>query len=464
MKLYNTLARQKQLLKPLKPGHISLYTCGPTVYNYYHIGNLRNAVFNDTLKRTLVFNGFKVDHIMNITDVGHLSSDADEGDDKLQSRADEEGKTVWEVAEYYTKVFKSDMKKLNVVPPVRYVKATDTIERQIEMINTLLEKGYAYQADQAIYFDVSKLSDYGKLSGQLLSEKETGARSEVVTDSQKRHPADFALWFFTVGHFANHSMHWSSPWGEGFPGWHLECSAIIEQELGDTIDIHTGGVDHIGTHHTNEIAQSEAAHNGAPLANYWVHNEHLLVDGRKMSKSLGNSYTLSEVIERGYDPMALRLLYLQAHYRTQQNFTWEALDAATQYLAHLQSWADAQFQAGAATLSDDEFALFYGRFNEALNDDLATPQALAVVSELLDTMEQANHLPTAEQIAQIDAALGLGLAERSDISPEQKAVLAEREAARKAKDYAAADRARDQLQAIGLEIEDTPYGPRWHRI
>ncbi|HUC87104.1 MAG TPA: cysteine--tRNA ligase [Candidatus Saccharimonadales bacterium] len=464
MNIYNTLARKKQPLKPLKPGHISLYTCGPTVYHYYHIGNLRNAVFNDTLKRVLLFNGLRIDHIMNITDVGHLSSDADEGDDKLQSRANEEGKTVWEVAEFYTKVFKSDMQSLRVLPPVRYVKATDTIECQIEMIKTLLEKGFAYQANQAIYFDVTKSPDYGKLSGQPLSEKETGARSEVVTDAEKRHPADFALWFFTVGHFADHTMRWNSPWGEGFPGWHLECSAIIEQEFGDTIDIHTGGVDHIGTHHTNEIAQSEAAHNGAPLATYWVHNEHLMVDGRKMSKSLNNSYTLSEVVGRGYTPAALRLLYLQAHYRTQQNFTWESLDAATQFLARLRAWADAQFQTGAATLSDDDFALFYGRFNEALADDLATPQALAVVSELVDTMEQDNRLPTTEQVAQIDAALGLGLAERTDIIPEQKAVLAEREGARKAEDYAAADRARKQLRAAGLEIEDTPYGPRWRRL
>jgi cysteinyl-tRNA synthetase len=463
MKLYNTLTRQKQPLQPLKPGHITLYTCGPTVYHYYHIGNLRNAVFNDTLKRVLKLNDYRVDHIMNITDVGHLSSDADEGDDKLQSRADEEGKTVWEVADYYTQAFKSDMVAMNVLPPVRYVKATATIDRQIEMMQTLLDKGFAYVSEQAVYFDVTKLDDYGKLTGQRLDQKEVGARSEVITDSEKRHPADFALWFFTVGHFADHTMRWPSPWGEGFPGWHLECSAIIEAELGITIDIHTGGVDHIGTHHTNEIAQSEAAHDGAPLAHYWLHNEHLMVDGTKMSKSLGNTYRLADVIERGFSPMALRLLYLQSHYRSQQNFTWEALQASTNYLSRLQAWSDAQFQNGG-TLSDQVFAGAEAAIKSALNDDLNTPQALAALNELIDLMERDNLLPTPEQVAWADEWLGLQLSQRQDLSTEQKAVLTEREAARKAKDYAAADKARDNLRAEGIEIEDTASGPRWRRL
>jgi cysteinyl-tRNA synthetase len=330
-------------------------------------------------------------------------------------------------------------------------------------VQILLDKGFAYQATQAIYFDVTKLSDYGKLNGQKLNEKEVGARSEVVTDPGKHHPSDFALWFFTVGHFVDHTMRWDSPWGVGFPGWHLECSAIIEQELGTTIDIHTGGVDHIGTHHTNEIAQSEAAHDGAPLASFWVHNEFLLVDGRKMSKSLRNTYTLDDVLERGYDPMALRLLYLQSHYRTQQNFTWETLDAATNLLARLRGWADAQFQTGAGTLSDERFAAGQQLFQEALQDDLNTPAALAAVSTLVDTMEQGHLMPTAEQIAAIEQAFGLQLDQRDNITPEQQAVLQEREAARKAQDYDAADRARIHLQEQGIEIDDTLYGPRWRR-
>jgi len=463
MKLYNTLTRQKQPLQPLKPGHISLYTCGPTVYHYYHIGNLRNAVFNDTVRRVLQLADYHVDHIMNITDVGHLTSDADEGSDKLQSKADEEGKTVWEVADFYTDVFKQDMKLLNVLPPQKYVRATATIERQIAMVQTLLDKGFAYQAEQAVYFDVSKLSDYGKLTGQKLSDKEVGARSEVVTDSEKRHPQDFALWFFTTGHFADHTMRWPTPWGEGFPGWHLECSAIIEQELGASIDIHTGGVDHIGTHHTNEIAQSEAAHDGAPLANYWLHNEFLLVDGRKMSKSQRNTYRLDDVVKRGYDPMALRLLYLQSHYRSQQNFSWEALDAASNLLARLNAWSDAQFQAGAATLSDDRFDVMHQAVMGALFDDLNTPQALAAVSELVDALEQESLTPTAKQVVAIDQALGLRLVERVDITSEQKAVLLERENARKANDFAAADLARQKLHEQGIALDDTAFGPRWRR-
>ncbi len=464
MKLYNTLTRTKETLRPLKPGHISLYTCGPTVYHYYHIGNLRNAVFNDTLKRVLRLNDYKIDHIMNITDVGHLSSDADTGEDKLQSRAEEEGKTVWEVAEYYAQVFRSDMEALNVLPPVRYIKATDTIEQQISMIQKLADSEFAYTTEQAVYFDVSKLSDYGKLTGQSLAQKEVGARSEVVTDSAKRNPQDFALWFFTTGHFAHHTMRWPSPWGEGFPGWHIECSAIIEAELGETIDIHTGGVDHIGTHHTNEIAQSEAAHGGIPLANYWVHNEFLLVDGTKMSKSLGNTYRLADVVKRGFSPMVLRMLYLQSHYRTQQNFTWDGLQSAANYLARLQAWSDAQFQSGSGPLSDTVFTEVQAKITTSLNDDLNTPQALAHITELLDIMECENFLPTTEQVAWVEGLLGLRLSERQDISTEEKAVLTEREGARKAQDYAAADSARAKLQAGGIEIDDTPNGPRWRRL
>jgi cysteinyl-tRNA synthetase len=465
MKLYNTLSRSKQEFKPIKPGQVSLYTCGPTVYHYYHIGNLRNAVFNDTLRRTLAVLEYKVHHVMNITDVGHLTSDADAGDDKLQSRAAEEGKTVEEVAEFYTNAFMEDMRRMNVLTPTKYVKATAAIDRQTAMVETLLDKGFAYQTKQAIYFDVTKLDDYGKLTGQQLDQKAVGARSNVVTDADKHHPQDFALWFFTVGHFADHSMRWPSPWGDGFPGWHLECSAIIEQEFGTTIDIHTGGVDHIGTHHTNEIAQSEAAHDGAPLAHYWLHNQFLLVDGQKMSKSLRNSYTLDDVVERDYDPIALRLLYLQSHYRTQQNFTWEALDAATALLERFRAWADGQFQAGSGKVSDSQFIEIRDAYWNAMRDDLNTPAALAITIRLLDMADQDGKMPNAAQVFEIERLFGLGLnMDSHDISAEQKAVLAEREEARRAQDYAAADRARDRLRADGLEVDDTPHGPRWRRL
>jgi cysteinyl-tRNA synthetase len=465
MKLYNTLTRQIEPLKPLKPGHITLYTCGPTVYHYYHIGNLRNAVFNDTLKRVLLSAGFKVDHIMNVTDVGHLSSDGDEGNDKLQSRAAEEGKSVWEVAEFYYDAFKKDMKRLNIIPPVEYVRATDRIEQQINMVKVLLDKGYAYQATQAIYFDVSKLSDYGKLTGQRLDQKDVGARDDVVTDPEKRNPQDFALWFFTVGHFKDHQMRWPTPWGEGFPGWHLECSAIIESEFGPTIDIHTGGVDHIGTHHTNEIAQSEAAHDGAPLANHWTHIEFLLVDGAKMSKSLRNTYTLADLAERGFDPLALRLLYLQSHYRTQQNFTWKALEAAGNLLQRLRGWSDLQHQEHPH-INPADLSTYRDRIQAALEDDLNTPEALKVFLEAVSATEnQGAHTAGVRDLAKyIDEVFGLMLADRPNITSEQTAIIAEREGARKARDFAAADHARDLLIQQGIEINDTSNGPIWRRI
>ncbi len=370
---------------------------------------------------------------------------------------------MWEVAKYYTEAFFNDMNHLRVLEPTRYVQATDAIPQQLAMIVQLFDESFAYQTEQAIYFDVSKLPDYGKLSGQNLKDKQVGVREEVVTDPQKRHPQDFALWFFTVGRFEGHAMHWESPWGEGFPGWHLECSAIIEEEFGDTIDIHTGGVDHIGTHHTNEIAQSEAAHRGKPLANYWMHIEFLLVDGRKMSKSLQNTYTLSEITTKGFDPMALRLLYLQSHYRSQQNFTWDSLKAATNYLHRLQAWADAQFQDGAGTLSDNQFQVWHQHLREKLSDDLNTPQAFVIMSRILDDFESTYLTPTAEQVGHIDALFGLGLAERQDITPEQKAVIAEREGARNTKDFETADHARAQLKADHIELEDTPNGPLWSR-
>lgn len=487
MRLYNTLTHKLEDFQPLTDGQASLYTCGPTVYNYYHIGNLRNAVFNDTLRRTLAFAGYDVKHVMNITDVGHLVSDGDEGEDKLEKGAAREGKTVWEVAAHYTEAFKHDMAAMNVVPPSvdpkraknrsahdPYARATDFIPEQIDMVQALLDKGFAYRTGQAIYFDITKLPNYGELSGQKLADKEVAARSDVVTDPDKRHPYDFAVWFFTAGHFADHTMRWASPWGEGFPGWHLECSAIIHATLGDPIDIHTGGVDHIGTHHPNEMAQTEAAF-GHSLANYWVHNEFILVDSAKMSKSKGNSYTLKDITDRGFHPLALRLLYLQAHYRSEINFTWESLGAASNLLKRLNDIASLKYSLKSETAHEAaRWKTSFGRIittERHLENDLNTPLALASMLEIMNNIEaeatkggfRAHPQDFEDYLSKLDDLLGLDLLNSPDITPAQKRLIADRESARQAKDWAKADQLRGQLKEQGIEIDDTPRGPRWRR-
>jgi cysteinyl-tRNA synthetase len=478
MKLYNTLTRQVEPFEPQIAGQVLMYTCGPTVYDYYHIGNLRNAVFNDTLRRTLEIAGYQVKHVMNITDVGHLVSDADEGQDKLEKGALREGKTVWEVAEHYTEAFKRDMTALSILPPNgysspkykdSYARATEFIDQQIEMIRLMLDKRFAYETSQAIYFDVTKLPDYGILSGQRLSDKEVGARSDVVTDSDKRSPYDFAVWFFATGRYEGHTMQWESPWGSGFPGWHLECSAIIHATLGDPIDIHTGGVDHIGTHHPNEMAQTEAAF-GHPLARYWVHNEFVLVDGAKMAKSKGGAYTLSDVVKKGYDPLAYRLLVLQAHYKSELNFTWEALDSATSRLQGLRALAVLRYQNTDSTNGIDESELDYYKegIENALADDLNTPEALATLSSV-DTVVAKQGLAESGRaafgtfLAYIDEAFGLDLSSQTDIDDSQKQLIAEREKARTSKDWAKSDELRDKLAQQGILLNDTQHGPIWSR-
>ena len=475
MKLFNTLSRLTEELATIKPGEVSLYSCGPTVYNYYHIGNLRNAVFNDTLRRTLEAAGLKVRHTMNITDVGHLTSDADEGEDKLETGAAREGKSVWDVAAHYTEAFKNDMAAMNVLPPNTYqspkyhdsyARATEFIDEQIAMVQILIEKGFAYQTKQAIYFDVSKLPTYGELTGQKLADKQT-ERSEVVSDPDKHSPFDFAVWFFTVGRYQGHTMHWDSPWGDGFPGWHLECSAIIHATLDDPIDIHTGGVDHIGTHHPNEMAQTEAAY-GHPLANLWVHNEFILVDGAKMAKSKGNSYTLKDVIQKGFHPLALRLLYLQSHYRSEMNFSWESVAAAQNTLLNLFAWADLKHQSNLSEvrLADTEITDFLKQVQQHLLDDLATSQALAEVYQYATKLAPGmtlDHDDFDKLLSGLDKFLGLNLNNRPDITPAQKHIIAERETAREARNWAAADKLRTELRRHDLDVSDTPNGPRWRR-
>src|SRR3989339_212137 len=383
MKLYNTLTRKIEEFIPLNPPSVSLYTCGPTVYDFTHIGHMRTYSNNDFLKRALNYLGSKVKHVMNVTDVGHLSGDDDSGEDKMEKGAKKFNKTVWEVAEFYTDFFFKTTDALNIIRPDIVCKATEHIDDMLQLINRLKQKGFVYETDEAVYFDVTKFNNYGKLSGQKLEEKIQAVRADVNIDPQKKYPADFALWFKRVGRFANHTMHWNSPWGDGFPGWHIECSAMSMKFLGKTIDIHTGGIDHIPVHHENEIAQSECA-NGVPFVHYWMHFYFLLVDGKKMSKSLGNFFTIDDLIKKKVDPLALRYLFLQSHYRQTMNFTWGSVQAAGEALKKLkQIVAQLKNEASDNNNNDPRADIFEKRFNDAINQDLQTPQAIAIMWEIL---------------------------------------------------------------------------------
>ncbi len=471
MILYNTLARQEQEFKPLSDDEVKIYTCGPTVYDYQHIGNYSGYIYWDILVRTLRLLDCKVNRVMNITDVGHLVSDGDEGEDKLEKGAAREGKSPREVADFYTNDFLVNFKNLGLVEPAKIANATDFIDQQLGIIRQLVDKGFAYKTEAAIYFETSKLEDYGKLTGQKLSDKEVGARNEVVTDAAKHHPQDFALWFFTVGRFANHEMHWPSPWGEGFPGWHIECSAIIHALLGDPIDIHTGGIDHIGTHHTNEIAQTEAAF-GHELSKYWLHNNHMMVDGTKISKSLGNGLRLQDLQQKGYSPMDFKLLVLQSHYRNQTNFTWEALDAAKNRLRRFKNVAELRFQPTASTEAAQAISFDKSKADilEQAQQDINTPQILTAIDSTLEQVEnfgvQKHSLDNyTNWLSFIDDLLGLDLMNSTkDITSEQKQVIARREAARTQKDWATSDKLRDELIGQRIGLRDTPAGVVWFSL
>jgi len=394
---------------------------------------------------------------MNITDVGHLTGDTDEGVDKLEKGALSSGKTVWEVAKFYTDNFFEAIKSLNVLPADTTCKATDHIENMIDLIKRLVEKGFAYETKEAIYFETAKFPNYGKLSGQKLDEKLQQVRKEVVKDLEKKNPTDFALWFKTVGRFANHEMHWSSPWGEGFPGWHIECSAMSMMYLGETIDIHSGGVDHIPVHHENEIAQSEAVTN-KPFVKYWFHNEFLLVDGVKMSKSLQNFYTIDDVKKKSIDPLALRYLFTQTHYRQQMNFTWESLDGAQNSLNKLRELVLAlRKQTDRQMISEDKLAQvdsFRSQFRAALENDLQMPQAVAVAWSMLKS-----NIPSEDKLDllyEFDQVLGLKLRELSeDVIPENiRDLVMKRENARKSKDFSTSDQLRTEIEKHGYKVED----------
>lgn len=464
MKLYNTLTRQIEELEPLEAPEVKIYTCGPTVYDYAHVGHWFTYVRADILVRTLKANNLEPKWIMNITDVGHLVSDADEGEDKLEKGAKREGKTAWEVAEFYTNDFLESMKALNITAPSHIVKATEHIDEQIDLIRTLEEKGFTYIIDDGVYYDTSKFPGYAAFARLDLDEQQAGAR--VSFNEQKRNSSDFALWKFSPEDHKR-DMEWDSPWGKGFPGWHIECSAMSMKYLGDTLDIHTGGIDHVSVHHTNEIAQSEAA-TGKRFANYWMHSNHVMVEGEKISKSLGNGIRLQEVIERGIPAEALRLHVLESHYRNQSRFSWDSLEAANNRLKDLRALAALRWQAKDTINDWATFGLqdVIAELKEVLSDDLNTPQALAFLSQVSTQLQtvliERDMLKHFEIMLQgIDNMLGLRLSEVKDISDEQKQLIADREKAREAKEWQRSDEIRDTLLSQGIGLRDTPQGVIW---
>jgi cysteinyl-tRNA synthetase len=445
--LYDTWTRSMRDFVPQRPGEVGLYTCGPTVYNFQHIGNLRTYMFEDGLTRVLRLNGYRVNHVMNITDVGHLVGDGDEGEDKMESGSRRTGKTAWEIAEEYTVDFKQSLAMLNIREPQIWCKATDHIPEQIAFIQAIEEKGYVYVTSDGVYFDTSKQSDYGYLARLNVEGLRAGERVEL---GEKKNPTDYALWKFSQPQ-DKRQMEWDSPWGRGFPGWHIECSAMARRYLGDLFDIHCGGEDHVPVHHTNEISQTQAAY-GTRLSEYWMHGFFLQLGGEKMAKSKGEFLRVQSLIERGYDPLAYRYLNLTAHYRTQLDFSWEAMDAAQTTLNRLRVLVHGLGDAGSAKPD----AGFVDRWREKLNDDLNFPQALALLFELTKS-DLANDVKKAT-IAHFDEGFGLELAtwvpEIVTVPSEVQAVADQRWAARSAKDWAEADRLRGELAALGWAMKD----------
>ncbi len=461
---YNTRTRTKEVFRPLKNGEVGIYTCGPTVYGPMHIGNVRSQLFADLLRRFLVSEGFAVTHVINITDVGHLVSDADEGEDKMEVAAKREGETAEEIAGRYTELWRSDRRAVNCIEPEHNPKATEHIAEQIELGVKLEEGGYLYRIDDGVYFDIARFPRYTELAGLDLEGQAGAQRIEQVEG--KRHPADFAIWKFADPD-VRRLQEWDSPWGRGFPGWHLECSAMSSRYLGEHFDIHTGGIDLATVHHTNEVAQSECGFGVHPWVEYWLHNEFLDFGGEKMSKSKGNVKTLSDLAERGYDPLAFRYFFLQAHYRQQQTFNDESMAAAARGHSRLVALA-ADLRAVEGPGDPDQQAAHRAQFCEAMADDLNAPKALAVLWDVV----RSGKLAPADQrdlLLDFDAVLGLDLAhaerpqESYDSDPRIDGLLEEREAARVGRDFATADRIRDELAAEGVELIDTPEGPRWRR-
>ena len=449
----NTLTRKKDLFKPIDKKEVRIYSCGPTVYKDATIGNMRTSIFQDVLRRVLSYNGYKIKHVMNITDVGHLVSDGDEGEDKMIKSAREEHKSPKEIAEYYTKLFFDDLKLLNIETPEIVCKATDHIKDMLEYVETLVEKGYAYETSTAIYFDVSKLDKYPILSNLNLEDQKAGARVEV--DPEKRNPYDFALWIKAP---EKHLMKWDSPWGPSYPGWHIECSAMGQKYLGEQFDIHTGGIDLIPTHHENEIAQSKGYCGKIP-ANYWLHGEYLLIDGGKMSKSLGNVYLVKDIIDRGYNPLSFKLFSYSSHYRNKLNFTWEGMDAADKSLERLKNGYKLHLN-GTDNIEDEVVSEYEERFHRAINDDLNMPLSMSVVWEVIRYNKKSPKL--ANLLLKFDEVMGLKIddenAKQEDIPEEILKLMEERKIARDNKNWKESDRLRDLIKSKGYEIKDTKDG------
>ena len=458
---YNTLTRRKEEFHSIDENRVRMYSCGPTVYSYAHIGNFRTYIFMDTLRRVLKYNGYELKHVMNITDVGHLESDADEGEDKMEKAARKEKKDPYEIANFYTKIFLKDMEKLNIDKPEIITKATENISQMIEYVKEIIKNGYAYETSKGIYFDISKLDKYPVLSNRKLDDQIAGARVDV--DPEKKNPYDFALWIKAP---ENHIMKWESPWGLSYPGWHLECSTMGRRFLGEEFDIHTGGVDHIPTHHENEIAQSKGATGKIP-AHVWMHCEYLQVDGGKMSKSLGNTYTISQLEEKGISPLAFKLFCFTAHYRNKLNFTFEGAYGAQKALERLYD-SYIKNANGVDDVDEDIIKEYEERFLAYINDDMNMPGAMSVVWEIARNAKKS--IKFADLLLKFDKVLGLDMKnaenyllefkhEESEELPEEiKALVEERKQARAEKNWAKSDEIRDRIISLGYSIKDTKDG------
>jgi len=464
MRIYNTLTKKTEDFIPYEEGTVRMYTCGPTVYNYAHIGNLRTYIFEDVLEKSLRYLGYSVYRAMNITDVGHLTSDGDTGEDKMAKGALREGKTVKETAEFYTEAFFKDCQELNIAKPAVVTPASEHIDTYIKIIKKLLDEDYAYQSNGNIYFDISKARDYYRLSGKNPDELIVGARDTVEEDKSKRNPADFVLWF-TCSKFQNQEMKWDSPWGVGYPGWHIECSGIAAKYLGEHLDIHCGGVDNIFPHHTNEIAQSEA-YFGHKWCNYWVHGEHLNDSTGKMSKSHGEFLTINLLKERGYDPLSYRFFCLNSHYRNQLVFTWEALDSAEHAYKKLK--ARIKQLDRTPDLNENKTDAYQVYFKEAINNDLNTASMITLVYDVLkdDNLSDFSKLYL---IDDFDKVLSLNLIEDEQeidesFDREIKEKIALRDAAKMNRDYAQADSIRDELLQKGVKLIDSRDGTTYELI
>ncbi len=456
LKLYNTLSRKKEIFKPIKKKKVGLYTCGPTVYFFAHVGNMRTFLFEDILKRVLEYNQYNVKHVMNITDVGHLTSDADTGEDKMEKGAKKEKKTVWQIADFYTKAFKKDLKLLNIKEPNIWIKASDTIKEQIDLIEKLEKKGFTYKILDGVYFDSSKLKTYGRLWGKKERKLRAGARVKMVVG--KKNHTDFALWKFTPSG-EKRQMEWNSPWGKGFPGWHTECVVMGIKELGIPMDIHCGGIDHISIHHPNEIAQAEAAYN-KKLANYWLHGEFLVLKKGRMGKSKGNIVILDKLIENGFNPLSYRYLTLNAHYRSKLTFSLEALSGAQNSLENLyHKILEIKTTSKKPIRFSRKTKIYQERFLKAINNDLDMPRALVVMWALTkdQTIENNEKYHT---LIDFDKVFGLGLNKVKEIKIPQKVkeLVKQREKYRKNKDWKKADEIRSEIKKLGYLVEDIEKG------